>query len=134
MMLLDGAAQLLLPVIRVMLTTVCVRAMVGKLRQLECDKRKESFVMTIEITRPETEALIHQCLQSGQFNDIDELLTEALGALQKKAPASPVAASTDAERKLEGRKSLVEVCAMVRGLTDDVDFSRNPSTDRPVEL
>jgi hypothetical protein len=28
----------------------------------------------------------------------------------------------------------VEVCAMVRGLTDDVDFSRNRSTDRPVEL
>jgi hypothetical protein len=28
----------------------------------------------------------------------------------------------------------VEVCAMVRGLTEDVDFSRNPSTDRPVEL
>jgi hypothetical protein len=28
----------------------------------------------------------------------------------------------------------VEVCAMVRGLTDDVDFSRNPSTGRPVDL
>jgi 2-keto-3-deoxy-6-phosphogluconate aldolase len=31
-------------------------------------------------------------------------------------------------------KGLVEVCAMVRGLTEDVDFNRNPSTDRPVEL
>ena len=27
-----------------------------------------------------------------------------------------------------------EVCAMVRGLTDDVDFSRNPSAGRPVNL
>ena len=36
--------------------------------------------------------------------------------------------------KREERKSLVEVCAMVRGLTDDVDFSRDPSTDRPVDL
>jgi hypothetical protein len=31
-------------------------------------------------------------------------------------------------------QSLVEVCAMVRGLTDDVDFSRNPSMGRPVDL
>ena len=31
-------------------------------------------------------------------------------------------------------KSLVEVCAMVRGLTDDLDSSRNPSTGRPVDL
>ena len=37
-------------------------------------------------------------------------------------------------RKREGRKSLVEVCAMVRGLADDVDFSRNPSTGRPIDL
>jgi len=39
-----------------------------------------------------------------------------------------------AKRIPEGRKSLVEVCAMVRGLTDDADFSRNPSTGRPVNL
>jgi hypothetical protein len=31
-------------------------------------------------------------------------------------------------------KSLVEVCAMVRGLAVDADFSRNPSTGRPVDL
>jgi hypothetical protein len=31
-------------------------------------------------------------------------------------------------------KGLVEVCAMVRGLADDVDFSRSPSTGRPVDL
>ena len=41
-----------------------------------------------------------------------------------------------AKGKTEGQtgQSLVEVCAMVRGLTDDVDFSRNPSTGRPVDL
>jgi plasmid stability protein len=37
-------------------------------------------------------------------------------------------------RKREERGSLVEVCAMVRGLTDDIDFSRNPSTGRPIDL
>jgi hypothetical protein len=31
-------------------------------------------------------------------------------------------------------QSLVDVCGMVRGLTDDVDFSRNPSMGRPVDL
>jgi hypothetical protein len=31
-------------------------------------------------------------------------------------------------------RNLVEVCAMVRGLADDVDFSRNPSTGRSVDL
>lgn len=31
-------------------------------------------------------------------------------------------------------KSLREVFEAVRGLADDVDFSRNPSTGRPVDL
>jgi plasmid stability protein len=30
--------------------------------------------------------------------------------------------------------NLVEVCAMVQGLTDDLDFGRNPSNGRPIEL
>jgi hypothetical protein len=30
--------------------------------------------------------------------------------------------------------NLVEVCAMVRGLTEGIDFSRSPSTGRPVDL
>ncbi len=29
-------------------------------------------------------------------------------------------------------RNLVEVCAMVRGLADDLDLSRNPSTGRTV--
>jgi excisionase family DNA binding protein len=31
-------------------------------------------------------------------------------------------------------KNLVEICAMVRGRTEGIDFSRNPSTGRPVHL
>jgi len=41
--------------------------------------------MTIEITRPETEARIQRYLQSGQFHDLDELLTKALDALPEPA-------------------------------------------------
>jgi hypothetical protein len=84
--------------------------------------------MTIEITRPETEALIQQCLQNGQFQDIDELITKALGALQEKEPAA------DGRLHPHPRKSLREVFEAVRGLADDIDFSRNPSTGRPVDL
>jgi hypothetical protein len=36
--------------------------------------------MTIEITRPETEALIERHLRSGRFQDIDELLKESAKA------------------------------------------------------
>ncbi len=44
--------------------------------------------MTLEITRPETEARIQRYLQSGQFHDLDELLTKALDALPE--PGAPV--------------------------------------------
>ena len=48
-------------------------------------------------------------------------------------PADDVAIARGVEKG--GKKSrLLEVCAMVRGLTDDADFSRNPSTGRPVDL
>ena len=56
-------------------------------------------------------------------------------SLLEEAVHLPAGGVTNAEkREREERKSLVEVCAMVRGLTDDVDFTRNPSTGRPVDL
>ncbi len=84
--------------------------------------------MTIQITRPDVEALINQHLESGPFHDVDELLAEALTALREKEQAAdeaPLAAP---------QKSLREMFEDVRGLTDDIDFSRNPSTGRPVNL
>jgi hypothetical protein len=83
--------------------------------------------MTIEITRPETAARIHQCLDSGQFHDVDDLLVEALDALREKNGNGDVQPGP-------GRKSLMEVFRSVRGLADDVDFSRRPDTERPVDL
>ena len=81
--------------------------------------------MTIEITKPETEALIRRHLKTGRFQDIDELLTRALGAL--KEPAAPPAAKA---------KNLVDLFEPVRGLFADgeLDFRRNPDAGRPVDL
>jgi hypothetical protein len=39
-----------------------------------------------------------------------------------------------ADRPAPIRRSLREVFDAVRGLADDVDFSRQPTTERPVEL
>jgi hypothetical protein len=44
------------------------------------------------------------------------------------------AEQTKGETEKHIGRSLVEVCAMVSGLTDDVDFNRSPSTGRPVDL
>jgi hypothetical protein len=85
--------------------------------------------ITVDI-RPEVQAeLARQAAAHGIGIDAyaANLLEEAV-----HLPAEKL--SNAEKRKREGRKSLVEICAMVRGLTDDIDFSRDPSTDRPVEL
>ena len=85
------------------------------------------MTMLIEI-KPEVQAELSR-QAAAQGVDVNayaaSLLEEAV-----HLPAEP------AKGKIERRtgQSLVEVCAMVRGLTDDVDFSRNPSTGRPVDL
>jgi len=76
--------------------------------------------MTIEIHEPELEVLIAQHMKTGAFRDVEEVLLHALRAAPPPRQGSQL--------------SLVEVCAMVKGLTEDVDFSRNPSTDRPMEF
>jgi hypothetical protein len=85
--------------------------------------------MTLEITRPETEARIQRYLQSGLFHDLDELLAKALDAL-------PEPAATPTERRTG--QSLIDAFAENRGLLSDEEidrmFSRNPSTARPVDL
>jgi hypothetical protein len=83
------------------------------------------MTITVDI-RPEIQAeLARRAASRGSA-------VEAYAAsLLEDAVQLPTETSTNAER---GRKSLVEVCAMVRGLTDDLDFSRNPSTGRPVDL
>ena len=87
------------------------------------------MTITVDIS-PEVQAeLARQAASRGRA-------VEAYAAsLLEEAVDLPAETLTNAEkRQREGTKSLVEVCAMVRGLADDVDFSRNPSTGRPVDL
>lgn len=71
--------------------------------------------MTIEIHQPELEALIQRRMASGQFQSVEDLLRHAV----ETAPPP------QRQSQSGNGKNLVEICAMVRGQTDDVDFSRN---------
>jgi Arc/MetJ-type ribon-helix-helix transcriptional regulator len=86
--------------------------------------------MTIEITAPETEAMIARYLQTGKFQSVDELLAKALVALREKEPvnASPNLSNRE-RRKLEGRKSLVELFAEspFKGL--DIEFDESAGNE-----
>ena len=77
--------------------------------------------MTIQITRPEVEALINERLQSGAFRDAEDVILQAL----QSAPPTTVPGAPPA-------KDIVELFAPLRGL--NLDFARNPSTGRPVDL
>ncbi len=77
--------------------------------------------MTIQITRPEVEALINQRLQSGAFRNAEDVI---LQALQSCPPTTPPDAPP--------AKDIVELFAPLRGL--NLDFGRNLSTGRPVDL
>jgi Arc/MetJ-type ribon-helix-helix transcriptional regulator len=80
--------------------------------------------MTIEITRPEVEALINHHLESGPFHDVDELLAEALTALREKEQAAAVQ-----PRALLPVKDMVELFAPLRGLNMDFERDRDPGRD-----
>jgi hypothetical protein len=81
--------------------------------------------MTIEIRQPELEALIQQRLKNSGFQNAEEVLLHALRS-------SP---EPHKKRNDPHGKSLVDVCAMVRGLLTDEEidtiFRRDPSPDRP---
>ncbi|MGA2742863.1 MAG: hypothetical protein ABSG65_36180 [Bryobacteraceae bacterium] len=87
--------------------------------------------MNIEIHDPELEQRVQEQIQRGQFHDIDDLLEKALDALEEKQTA---AAPPSHGKRPAGRKSLVELFAEspLKGL--DLDFSRNKSSARPVDL
>jgi hypothetical protein len=81
--------------------------------------------MTIQITKPEVEALINQRLQIGGFRDAEDVVLQAL----RSSPLTPAVTS---QPDAPPAKDIVELFAPLRGL--NLDFGRNPSTGRPVDL
>jgi len=86
--------------------------------------------MNLEIHKPELVQRVNAHIRTGHFHDADDLLEKALDALEEKAPAP--ASPARERRRAAGRKSLVELFAPLQGL--NLDFSRNKSAGRPVDL
>ncbi|SNS30026.1 hypothetical protein SAMN05421770_101400 [Granulicella rosea] len=82
--------------------------------------------MSVEIHEPEIEALIERRMASGVFEDVEDVLLYAL----KSAPF-PSGPASESDRE---NQSLREMFESVRGLADDIEFTRNPSMARPVDL
>ncbi len=78
--------------------------------------------MTIEIHQPETEALIHQRLQSGAFHDVEDVILHAFKSSEPPgAPASGVGDVVEFFRR-----------SPLFGL--DLDLRRDKDAGRDVEL
>lgn len=84
--------------------------------------------MWFEIHSPELAQRVRAELHVRRLQSTDELLEQALDALDEKCPASTV---PTAARHESGRRSLVEVFAPLRGL--DLDFSRKQSGGRTID-
>jgi hypothetical protein len=76
--------------------------------------------MTIQITKPEVEALINQRLQSGGFKDAEDVVWQAL--------QSPLEAVTKPPKNVGPAKDMVELFAPLRGL--DVEFEADRTANR----
>ncbi len=81
--------------------------------------------MTIQINKPEVEALINQRLQSGAFKDAEDVILQALRSFPPEAAAKP-------QGDAAPTKDIEELFAPLKGR--NLDFSRNPSSGRPVDL
>lgn len=79
--------------------------------------------MNITVEIPEDRAARFQKQAQARGLTVDRWLLELA---EQNAPSSPVEASP--------KPTLAEVCAKVRGLADDLDFSRDPSPGRDVAL
>jgi Arc/MetJ-type ribon-helix-helix transcriptional regulator len=75
--------------------------------------------MNLEIHKPELEQRVREQIQSGQFNDLDELLEKALDALEQKETAAVT------PRRPAGRKSLAQLFA-----DSPFNFTQNLKTRR----
>jgi hypothetical protein len=87
---------------------------------------KEAAPMTIQITKPEVEALINQRLQTGGFKDAEDVVWQAL----QSSPSKTTIPSSDAA----AAKDMVELFAPLRGLNIDFESDRSKDTGRDINL
>jgi len=88
---------------------------------------KEADAMTIQITKPEVEALIKQRLQTGAFKDAEDVVWQAL-------QSSPQNAAATAQKNAEPAKDMVELFAPLRGLNIVFEADRSKDTGRDIKL
>ncbi len=82
--------------------------------------------MSIEIHEPEIEALIQQRMASGAFHNVEEVLLHAL----KSAPLPDAPSAKPFGQKLVD--AFAEAREILGGI--ELDFTRDPSPGRPVDL
>jgi len=83
--------------------------------------------MTIQITKPEVEALINQRLQTGGFRDAEDVVWQAL-------QSSPAEAAGTPPKNAEPAKNMVELFAPLRGLNIVFEADRSKDTGRDINL
>jgi hypothetical protein len=88
---------------------------------------KEAEAMTIQITKPEVEALINQRLRSGGFKDAEDVVWQALQSSPPEAAATP-------PQNVGPAKDMVELFAPLRGLNIDFESDRSKDTGRDINL
>ena len=80
---------------------------------------------------PESERLIRNKVQSGHYSSAGDVLRTALQALEERERLLRPGAVKERERRPR-RQNLVDLFMPLLGL--DLDFGRNASTGRPIEL
>jgi hypothetical protein len=88
---------------------------------------KEADAMTIQITKPEVEALINQRLRSGGFKDAEDVVWQAL-------QSSPPEAAATLSKNTGPAINMVELFAPLRGLNIDFESDRSKDTGRDINL
>ncbi len=81
------------------------------------------YAMNVSIEIPDDRAARFQELAHARGLTVDRWLLELA---EQSAPALP--------DEISRKRTFAAVCAKVRGLADDLDFTRDPSPGRPIVL
>jgi Arc/MetJ-type ribon-helix-helix transcriptional regulator len=83
--------------------------------------------MTIEIRTPELEQLVQEEILRGHFDNVDDLLTEALHALREKNTLTPA-------KERAPRQNLAQFLLESPFAGSDLNLERRQDYGRPIDL